>query len=95
MKTTEEVRQAIADQFGEEALDGVCMFENSGFVDAIVGFDAHHKKVVYDYEKMIECLMNEDGMTDEEAIEFLDYNTLRTVPYMENPPIIIMPILEI
>jgi hypothetical protein len=43
---------------------------------------------------MVECLMEEDGMTMEDAVEFIDYNTLRTVPYMENPPIITMPILE-
>ena len=94
MKTTEEIRQAIAEQFGEEALEGVCMFENPAFVDAIVGFDTHHKKVVYEYEKMAESLMKEDDMTAEEAVEFIDYNTLRTVPYMENPPIIVMPIFE-
>lgn len=94
MKTTNQIREYIVEQFGEEALDGVCMFENPAFVNAIVGFDAHHKKVVYSYEKMVECLMDEDGMSYEEAIEFIDYNTLRTVPYMENAPIIAMPIFE-
>jgi hypothetical protein len=44
---------------------------------------------------MVEYLMEEDDMTEEEAIEFIDYNTLRTVPYIENPPIIMMPMLEI
>ena len=34
------------------------------------------------YEKMIEFLVKEDNMTEEEAIEFIDYNTLRTIPYM-------------
>ena len=94
MKTTEEVRNAIVDQCGDEALENLHMFENPAFVNAIVGFDMHHKKIVYDYEKMVECLVKEDEMTEEEAIEFIDYNTLRTVPYMENPPIIVMPILE-
>ena len=95
MKTTDEVRQNIADQYGEEALDNLFMFENTAFVDAIIGYDAHHHKIVYSYEKMVECLMNEDGMTYEEAVEFIDYNTLRTLPYMENAPIIAMPILEL
>lgn len=95
MKTTKEIRNAIAEQYGEEALENVSMFENPAFVGAIVGFDNHHHKIIYDYDKMVECLMDEDGMTMEEAIEFIDYNTLRTVPYMENPPIIAMPILEL
>ena len=94
MKTTDDVRNAIVDQYGEETLENLCMFENPAFVNAIVGFDMHHKKVVYDYDKMVGCLMDEDGMSEEEAIEFIDYNTLRTVPYMKNAPIIVMPIFE-
>lgn len=94
MKTTEEVRNAIVEQYGEEVLENVSMFENPAFINAIVGVDQHHKKIVYDYNKMVECLMEEDEMTEEEAVEFIDYNTLRTVPYMENPPIIAMPVLE-
>jgi hypothetical protein len=70
------------------------MFENPAFINAITGVDLHHHKVIYAYDKMVECLMEEDGMTMEDAVEFIDYNTLRTVPYMENPPIITMPILE-
>jgi hypothetical protein len=95
MKTTEEIRQAIAEQYGEESLENLSMFENPAFVGAIVGFDNHHHKIIYDYDKMVACLMDEDGMTMEEAIEFIDYNTLRTVPYMENPPIIAMPLFEL
>jgi hypothetical protein len=94
MKTTNQIREAIAEQYGEEMLENVSMFENPAFVNAITGIDLHHKKIVYDYDKMVECLMEEDNMTMEEAIEFIDYNTLRTVPYMPNPPIIAMPILE-
>lgn len=94
MKTTEEIRNAITEQFGEEALDKVSMFENPAFVGAIVGFDTHHHKIVYSYEKMVECLMEEDGMSYEEAVEFIDYNTMRTIPYMENPPIIAMTIFD-
>jgi hypothetical protein len=95
MKTTEDVRNAIAEQYGDEMLENVSMFENPAFVNAVVGFDTHHHKIVYDYEKMVGCLMDEDEMTEEEAIEFIDYNTLRTVPYMPNPPIIAMPIFEL
>ena len=29
--------------------------------------------VVYDYDKLIECFMKQ-GMTDEEAVEWIDYN---------------------
>ena len=45
-------------------------------------------RVVYSYEKMVEALMAEDGMTDEEAREFIDYNTIRALPYFPNAPIV-------
>lgn len=48
--------------------------------------------MVYDYRKMIEHMMNEDsfvGMTEDEAIEYIEYKTIRALPYMENAPIII------
>ena len=32
-------------------------------------------------KKMIECLMEEDKMEQEEAMEFIDYNTIRALPY--------------
>lgn len=41
-------------------------------------------------EYLAEALMEHDGMTHEEAVEWLDYNTVRSVPYMgEFKPIII------
>ena len=95
MKTTNQIREAITEQYGEEFVETLYMFENPAFVNAIIGVDVHHHKVIYDYEKMVGCLMDEDKMTEEEAIEFIDYNTLRTVPYMENAPIIAMPIFEL
>ena len=95
MKTTEDVRKAIVEQYGEDAIDNLYMFENPAFINAIIGIDEHHHKIVYSYEKMVECLVKEEGATEEEAAAFIDYNTLRTVPYMKNPPIIAMPILEI
>ena len=40
---------------------------------------------------MVECLVKEDGMTEEEAIEFIEYNTIRAIPYFgPNAPIVLM-----
>jgi len=33
--------------------------------------------------------VDEDGMTEEEAMEFIDYNTIRALPYYESAPIIL------
>ena len=59
------------------------VFENPDYDDAIIGVSSDDR-VVYDYDKMIEYLMLEDGMSMEEAQDFIDYNTLRALPYAGN-----------
>ena len=74
----------------EMGLDESIVFENPSYDSAIIGYDEITQKVVYDYEKMVECLVKEDGMECDEAMEFIDYNTIRACPYMgENAPIIL------
>ncbi len=50
-----------------------------GFDDAIIGYtvSTHHPHVVvYDVDKCVEILVERDGMTHEEADEYLSFNTL-------------------
>ena len=76
------------------------MFVNPNFYEAIVGYTENDEGLpvfVYDYNKMIESLAeeyedSEDPVTD--AIEWIEYNTMRTLPYMGNSrPVIIYTIL--
>ena len=50
-----------------------------GFDEAIVGITEHQPRrrtlVVYDVEKMIAILMDRDGLSYEDAEEFLNFNT--------------------
>jgi thiamine monophosphate kinase len=48
-----------------------------GFDEAIIGHD-NRGRLVYDIDLMVETLTREDEMSEEEAMEFLDYNTLNT-----------------
>ena len=75
-------------------------FEESVFLDpvdldsAVVGH-TDEGRVIYDYEKLVEAFMAADGMTDEEAREWIDYNTLRALPYIgEKAPIVMYSIAE-
>lgn len=45
--------------------------------------------VIYDYDLLVEALMNE-GMSDIDAIEWVDYNILRATPYYGDKAPIIM-----
>lgn len=74
----------------ELGLEESVVFESPDYEDAIIGWDENSGRIIYDYEKMVEFLMNEDGMEYDEAAEFIDYNTVRACPYMgERAPIIL------
>ena len=68
------------------------MFENPSYDEAIIGIDSN-ERVVYDFDKMVGCLMKEDGMSYEDAIEFIEYNTIRAIPYAGGQaPIVFFPL---
>jgi|DEB0MinimDraft_6_1074348.scaffolds.fasta_scaffold03544_3 hypothetical protein len=45
-----------------------------GFNDCIIGTDYKKLRVVYSIERMLAILMERDGMSMEEAIEYFDFN---------------------
>ena len=58
------------------------------YQDAIVGLTYDGNHIIYSVEKFTECLMKE-GMTEEDASEWISYNTSRAIPYMgEYAPIL-------
>jgi hypothetical protein len=64
----QRVRENIA-EINEELLIA------DGFDDAIIGVSEDGNHVVYDSGKMVGILVERDGMTYEEAREFLEFNT--------------------
>ena len=60
---------------------------------AIIGVTEDGSRFIYDYDKLIELLQTNDGMTEEEAFEWYSYNIERSFPYYQPCPII-MRILE-
>jgi len=50
-----------------------------GLEDAAIGYTMNHHSapvVVYDYDRCVAVLVRRDGMSEEEADEFLGFNTL-------------------
>ena len=72
----------------ENGYENVVLFENPDYASAFVGVTTDDV-AVYDYEKMIANLMGE-GMNEEDAADFISYNTIRSLPYYENSPIILI-----
>lgn len=59
------------------------------FDDAIIGITTDNR-VVYDYDKMVVSLAEQDGMDLADAADFIDYNTIRSLPYAGRSAPIIM-----
>lgn len=72
--------------------EDIMLFANYSYDDAFIGA-SEDGRAVYDYVKMIEWLMKEEGWSEEEAVEWIDYNTIRTLPYWgDEAPVIMYPI---
>ena len=65
----------IKEQLVEMGFEDTVLFENPNYKSAIVGYDVVTGRVIYSYNLMIEHLMTVDNMSEEEAIEFIDFGT--------------------
>ena len=84
------VQQKLLDNWYED----VIYLENYSYDTALIGV-SNKNQVVYDYEKMIEWLVETQSFSYEEAIEWIDYNTARALSYMgNNAPIIVYPLMD-
>lgn len=96
MEYTNEEIDEIIDYVGEENPEAI-MFRDPDFYNAIIGYyfnDEGLPVLAYKYDKMVECLAAEYEASEDpflDAMEFIDYNTIRTLPYMDakGRPIII------
>lgn len=78
----------------EHGYEGIKYLTGFSYDTALIGVTTDGQ-AVYDYDLMVEWLIREQGFTEEEAVEWLDYNTLRAIPYMgEGAPIIMNSLKE-
>jgi len=88
-KQIKEFLDVLNEQCPEAVLIGNPGKDRERFIPAIVGFDNNNGQVVYSREKLIKCYMKTDGMTYEEAVEWIGYNVDRALAYYApNQPII-------
>lgn len=73
--------------------EDVIIFKDFSYDDALIGV-SNDNRAIYDFSKMIEWLMNSEGWTEEESIEWIEYNTVRALPYAGDEAPIIMYSLE-
>ena len=74
--------------------EGVKYLTDFSYDTALIGV-SHDDRAIYDYGLMVEWLMEDQGFTEEEAVDWIDYNTIRALPYMgADGPIVLHRFLE-
>ena len=76
----------------ENGYEDVKYLTNYSYDTALIGVTVDNR-AVYDFDKMVEWLIAEEDFTYEDAVEWIDYNTIRALPYFgEDAPIIMYPL---
>lgn len=79
--TDEDLRDAY-----ESVCEGSC-YMIDGFSRAAIGL-TRDDRIVYSFEAIISILMEED-MSYEEAVEYYEYNIVRSLPYFRPSPVVL------
>lgn len=69
------VKMEIRDELPENSV----VFDNPSFDNSIIGYDSDGR-VVYSFDDMVKELMDDEKMSELDAIEFIDYNTIGSLP---------------
>lgn len=86
----EKFRKALDAMAEEQGIEEeVLILDDHAYDKSVVGI-TEDGRLIYDFNKMVEEFMEDEQCDEIEAIEWLEYNTLRALPYMgERAPIII------
>ena len=69
-------RETLSEYIGEDAV----VLEPEMYDEAIVGVD-QDGRVIYSFDKLIQVLTSNDDMTEEDAVDWIDFNIVRSIPY--------------
>lgn len=76
----------------EAGYEDVVIFTDYSYDDALVGI-TEDNRAVYDYNRMVTWLMKKEGLTRDQAIEWIEYNTIRALDYFgPEAPIVMTPL---
>lgn len=94
MKTPEEILEENGYAIEDLAAEKTMLFRNPDFAEAIIGISDNFS-IVYDYDKMVKILVRDDDISYEEAVEYIDCNVLKALPYCNGKaPIVIYKLIN-
>lgn len=82
--TLQELKEILC----EEGYKDVLIFDNPDYANAFVGVSTSNR-AIYDYDLMVSGLIEEEDMTEEDARDFIDYNTIGVLRENSLEPIIL------
>ncbi|WP_033164719.1 hypothetical protein [Clostridium sp. KNHs205] len=77
------------DKLADYDLNGIKLLTDYSYDDALVGIK-EDKRAIYDYDKMVRWLVEEEGFEETDSEEWINYNTLRALDYLGSDSPIIM-----
>ena len=73
----------------EQLPDNAIILDNASYDESIIGITLEGA-IIYSYDRMVEEYMIDNECTYDEAVDWIDYNTVRALPYLPQPrPIIV------
>ncbi len=72
--------KSAKERLSDWGCEGVMILENYSYDDALIGV-TEDNRAVYDFDKMVDWLCEKEGLSVVAAIEWIEYNTIRALPY--------------
>ena len=94
--TNSDIKKQISDLVGDDQdkLNSIVILEGDEFANGFIGL-SNDNRAVYSYTRLVDSLSRANHWSTDDAIEWLEYNTIRSLPYMgDKAPIIIHEPLE-
>lgn len=77
------------ERIADAGYEDVVILKDFDYDDALIGV-TEDGRAVYDFDLMVSWLMDTEGWEEIDAIEWVEYNTLRALPYMGREAPIVM-----
>lgn len=79
----------------DNGYEDVMIFTDFSYDTALIGITSDNR-AVYDYDLMVEWLVDNQGMTYEEANDWVSYNTIRSLDYTSHSdkPVVLYRFME-
>lgn len=84
----------VEEKLVNNGYEDVVVLSDFSYDDALIGV-TEDNRAVYDFDKMVQWLIDTEGFSRDEAVEWISYNTVRALDYAgPDAPIIVYMLQE-